>query len=64
MGKTSYKYKIRIKKWNPVKGYIFCMTPTIMETIKKELNKLELAGFIKPSKLPYDLHTVCVLKKN
>ena len=52
------------KEMDPVKGYIPYMTPVMIETIKKKLNQLELAGFIEPSKFLYASPIVCILKKD
>ena len=62
--KTSYKYKIQVKKQNPLKGYIPHMTSAMIEIIRQELNQQEIVELIKPSKSLYALPMVCIFKKN
>ena len=64
VGLTSYKYKIRLERWNLVKGYLPRMTPAMISAINQELDQLEAADFIELSTLPFASPTVCVQKKN
>ena len=58
----NFKYKTRLDKWNPIKGYISQMTLAILEAINQELYQLEKAKFIEPSNSPFTSPTICVLK--
>ena len=49
IGLTNFKYKIRLDKWNLIKGYIIRMTLAMLEAINQEFHQLEKVKFIEPS---------------
>ena len=66
-------YEVGIKKeensillddGTPIRSYIPCHSPLVIEAVESKLEKLEKANLIEPSNNPYSAPTICERKLN
>ena len=62
VGLTKVKYKLSLKDNVPIKGYVLRCTPSMIQAINYELEKLERADFIEMSISLYSAPIVCLKK--
>ena len=60
VGITTEKYTICLNNHDPVKCYVPCCTPVIVEAINNELDKMLKADFIEKSISPFSAPMVCI----